>query len=382
MASKKISKKILIVVGTRPEVIKMAPVLLELKQESKFAVELCATGQHSDLLALALKDFDLSPEYSLDLMQHGQRLGSLTGRAISGIEGILDQAKPDAVLVHGDTTTTLAAAMTSFFAQIPVGHVEAGLRTRDLFSPFPEEFNRQAVSRLARWNFAPTSNARQNLLAEGVEQAKVIETGNTVVDTIRLIAEESARGDLEEVWSELRASLGFDPKTQKTVLVTTHRRENLGFGVERVFEAVLNLAKACPEVSFVLPLHPNPKIHLAAARLKDRSNIRVIEPLGYRQFLLLLSASHLVITDSGGIQEEAVTLGKQVLVARDTSERQEGMIGGMIRLIGASTQHLTQAGLEEISKPARETSFELASEVFGNGRAAKIIRNTLYSDLF
>jgi UDP-N-acetylglucosamine 2-epimerase (non-hydrolysing) len=381
MSSESALTKILLVVGTRPEVIKMAPVYFELTLQPKFEVLLCASGQHSDLLKLALEDFELSPDYQLELMQHGQSLGSLTSRAITGLERILEEVKPNVVLVHGDTTTTFAAALAAFYAQIPVGHVEAGLRTKDIHSPFPEELNRQAVSRIARWNFAPTAGAKQNLLDEGIDDSRITITGNTIVDSLRILSEDSVGGKLDKHRIELVNLLGFDPRAEKTVLVTTHRRENLGEGIENIFRAVGNLARADKDSRFVLPLHPNPQVRIAASELSFLDNVSIIEPLGYKHFMLLLSSCHFVITDSGGVQEEAVTLGKKVLVARDTSERREGMVGGQIRLIGASTDRLTQAGMQELSKPPRESKFELVSEVFGNGRASSIIQSTLERDL-
>ena len=314
-------------------------------------------------------------------MQHGQGLGSLTSRALTGLEELLQEVKPNVVLVHGDTTTTFAAALAAFYAQIPVGHIEAGLRTKDIYSPFPEELNRQAVSRIARWNFAPTVGAKQNLLDEGIDENRIVVTGNTIVDSLRILSEDSEGGKLDKHRIELVDLLGFDPGSEKTILVTTHRRENIGEGIENIFKAVGNLARAHKDSRFVLPLHPNPHIRTAASNLSNLENVSIIEPLGYRHFILLLSSSHFVITDSGGIQEEAATLGKKVLVARDTSERLEGVVGGEIRLIGASADHLTQAGMEELSKPARESAFRLASEVFGKGRASRIIQDTLERDL-
>ena len=370
-------KKLLIVVGTRPEVIKMAPVYYELKKHSQFDVQLCATGQHSDLLSLALSDFDLTPDFRLDLMEHGQSLGTLTGRAILGLEEILDNAKPSAVLVHGDTTTTFVAALVAFYAQIPVGHVEAGLRTRNIYSPFPEEFNRQGVSRLAHWNFAPTKQAKLNLIEDGIPEEKIVETGNTVVDALRILAEESDSGRLDGSWVELKALVGFDPTEQKTVLITTHRRENLGEGVGNIFEAVLQLANQEPEAMFVLPLHPNPQIRSAAKELENLKNVRIIDPLGYRNFMLLLSTSHFVITDSGGIQEEAVSLGKRVLVARESTERPEGLAGSSMQVVGSSKEEIFKYGSLELKKNWNPTKLEIKSHVYGDGQASSRISDTL-----
>lgn len=377
MSSEKPLTKILIVVGTRPEVIKMAPVYLELLKLTKFQVKLCVTGQHSDLLTLALQDFDLTPDYELELMQHGQGLGSLTSRALDALEGVMNEAKPDAVLVHGDTTTTFTAALAAFYAQIPVGHIEAGLRTKDIHSPFPEEFNRQAVSRIARWNFAPTVGAKQNLLDDGIDESRIVVTGNTIVDSIRLLVEESNNGKLEPVWLKLNEVLGFDPKKQKTVLITTHRRENLGQGVSNIFQAVLDLAQNHREVKFVLPLHPNPQVRLAASKLSELENVKIIDPLGYRLFTLLLSASHFVVTDSGGIQEEAVTLGKRVLVTRAMTERPEGVTESTLRLVGTIAFEIELAGSKELELSLAPAELRITSEVYGDGRASKRISEAL-----
>ena len=381
MPSKKARAKILIVVGTRPEVIKMAPVYLQLVKEARFEVQLCATGQHSDLLTLALQDFDLVPDYKLELMEHGQGLGSLTSRAISGLEGVIQNAKPDAVLVHGDTTTTFSAALASFYGHIPVGHVEAGLRTRDIYSPFPEEFNRQAVSRIAKWNFAPTAQARQNLLDEGVDERRIAVTGNTIVDSILLLVEESRTGRLDRSWVGLNKLLGFDPRSQKTVLITTHRRENLGEGVANIFQAVQDLAKSNKAARFVLPLHPNPQVRLAASGISELENVSVIDPLGYRNFMLLLSASSLVITDSGGIQEEAVTLGKKVLVTRVATERPEGLLGSNLEIVGSTTEEIVKTSERELANSEIPRGFRIVSEIYGDGRASKQISELLASDL-
>lgn len=379
MSSEKALTKILIVVGTRPEVIKMAPVFFELLKLPRFEVKLCATGQHSDLLTLALQDFDLTPDYELELMHHGQGLGSLTSRALEALETVLNDAKPDVVLVHGDTTTTFTAALASFYSQIPVGHVEAGLRTHDIYSPFPEELNRQAVSRIARWNFAPTVGAKQNLLNEGIDESRIIVTGNTIVDSIRLLLEGSKNGSLEPAWLQIVELLGFDPRKQKTALITTHRRENLGQGVSNIFRAVLNLAKNHREVSFVLPLHPNPKVRMAASDISELENVIIIDPLSYRLFIMLLGSSHVVITDSGGIQEEAVTLGKTVLVTRAMTERPEGLVGTNMEIVGSSSEEIEKAGSRELSREKTSSDLRIASHVYGDGSASRKIAEALDS---
>jgi len=379
MSNDKALTKILIVVGTRPEVIKMAPVFLELVRLPRFEVKLCATGQHSDLLTLALQDFDLTPDYELELMQHGQGLGSLTSRALEALEVVLKDAQPDVVLVHGDTTTTFTAALASFYGQIPVGHVEAGLRTHDIYSPFPEEFNRQAVSRIARWNFAPTIGAKQNLLKEGIDESRIIVTGNTIVDSIRLLLEGSKDGSLELAWLQIVELLGFDPRNQKTVLITTHRRENLGQGVSNIFQAVLNLAQNHREARFVMPLHPNPKVRTAASKLSELDNVKIIDPLSYRLFILLLGSSHIVITDSGGIQEEAVTLGKSVLVTRAMTERPEGLVGTNMEIVGSTSEEIEKAGSRELSREKTSSDLRIVSHVYGDGSASRKIAEVLDS---
>jgi UDP-N-acetylglucosamine 2-epimerase len=265
----------------------------------------------------------------------------------------------------------------AFYAQIPVGHVEAGLRTRNIYSPFPEEFNRQGVSRLAHWNFAPTKQARLNLIEDGIPEERIIETGNTVVDALRILAEESGLGRLDGSWEELKAEIGFDPTKQKTVLITTHRRENLGEGVGNILEAVFDLANQEPESMFILPLHPNPQIRRAAKDLDQLPNVYVVDPLGYRHFMLLLSTSHFVITDSGGIQEEAVSLGKRVLVARDSTERPEGLGGSSMLLVGSSKNEILKHASHQLKKEWDPTKLEIKSYVYGDGNASARISATL-----
>lgn len=373
--------RILIVVGTRPEVIKMAPVYLELKKHPDFEVLLCATGQHSELLTIALDDFDLSPDHRLELMQHGQRLGSLTSRALTGLEKIFDEVKPDAVLVHGDTTTTFAAALAAFYGQIPVGHVEAGLRTRDIYSPFPEEFNRQAVSRIARWNFAPTGQARQNLLDEGVDDSRIIVTGNTVVDALGLILSREVVQQIElnsdQTQGELLLKAG-----RKFILTTFHRRENLNDGFEEILEGVRRLAESNPTVGFVFPMHPNPEVRKRATLvLGSQSNFLLIEPLGYASFISLLARCLFVISDSGGIQEEAVTLGKKLILTRKTTERPEGLDQAGIKIAGTSSQRILELGEELLRESELTRVPQISNFTFGDGQAAKRICSTLESNL-
>ncbi len=356
----------MLVVGTRPEVIKMAPVYKSLRAEPKLQVQLCATGQHSDLLETALNDFDLTPDFSLDLMEHGQSLGSLTSRAISGLEKVLNQAKPQVVLVHGDTTTTLAAAVASFYLQIPIGHVEAGLRTRDIYSPFPEEFNRQAVSRLARWNFAPTNMARENLILEGIPAESIYVTGNTVVDALQDVLGRMPRLSYKE------------SSSNPFVLLTFHRRENLDSGFTEILTGVLLLAQANPKIDFVFPIHPNQEVRRRVGEvLGNSANIRIIDPLGYSSFIGLLSRCLFVISDSGGIQEESVSLGKKILVARELTERGEALEGGLLQITGTSSVKIFELGQKTLSETPTHSGSRVVNFTFGDGRAAERITSIL-----
>ena len=374
---------VMLIVGTRPEAIKMAPVYMQLSSDKRLQVLLCATGQHLELLDIALDDFGLKADFKLNLMKHGQTLGSLTARAISAINDLLIETKPSAVLVHGDTTTTLAASIAAFYNQIPVGHVEAGLRTGDIHSPFPEELNRQAVSRIATWNFAPTTLAVQNLEAEGIGSTSIFLTGNTIVDSINtLISNPSPIGG-ERYLESLTRLLGFNPQSEKTILITTHRRENLNGNIEKIFDATAYLATEYPETRFVLPLHPNPKILEAAkAALAKRRNVSLIKPMNYGLFVTLLSNCLCVLTDSGGIQEESVTLGVKVLVLRDATERPEGLESGNLVVIGTSVNSIVEATRIEIAKESLMRDFKVVSYVYGDGQASQRIHSIVSEALF
>lgn len=373
--------KILIVVGTRPEVIKMAPVYLEFNKHPDLEVLLCATGQHSDLLNIALEDFDLSPDYRLELMQHGQGLGSLTSRALTGLEKIYNEVKPDAVLVHGDTTTTFAAALVAFYAHIPIGHVEAGLRTGDIYSPFPEEFYRQSLSRLALWNFAPTEHSKQNLLAEGVEESRILVTGNTVVDSLGLILSRESIHQKSKNSDQTLGELVLNPGG-KFILTTFHRRENLNDGFEEILEGIRRLAESNPTVDFVFPMHPNLEVRKRSSLvLGSEPNVLLIEPLGYASFISLLARCLFVISDSGGIQEEAVTLGKKLILTRTTTERPEGLNQAGIIMAGTSSQRIQEIGEELLRGSVLTLVPRISNFTFGDGQAAKRICAALQSDL-
>lgn len=370
--------KILLIVGTRPEVIKMAPVHASLQTSAHLEVSLCSTGQHLELLTTALADFQMKPDFRLDILEHGQSLSSLTAKAVSAIAGVLDEVRPDAVLVHGDTTTMFTAALSAFYDQIPVGHVEAGLRTNNIFSPFPEEFNRQAVSRISKWNFAPTPLAAENLKQEGVLKDSIFVTGNTIVDSIRILSERSESGGWSEIIRLIKTKVGFDILSNPFVVVTTHRRENLSGGVENIFDAILELASHFPKTFFILPLHPNPIVQFAAQeRFGSQSNIRVIEHLPYPEFLYLVSQSCFVITDSGGVQEEAVTLGTKVFIARSSTERPEGIDGGGMEVIGSETQDIFDAASRELAGEWKPKPISVQSKIYGDGFAADRIRNVI-----
>lgn len=324
-------KKVMLVFGTRPEAIKMAPLVKAFEEDIvHFSTVVCVTGQHRDMLDQELNIFGIKPQYDLDIMQPRQDLYDITSRVLVKMRAVLVKAKPDIVLVHGDTTTSMAAALAAFYQQIPVGHVEAGLRTYDMYSPWPEEMNRQMTSRLATWHFAPTALSRENLISENISDDRIYVTGNTVIDALHMVVS--------------RLGININANSDKRmVLVTGHRRENLGMGLMNLCKAMKTLAAKYPDVDFVYPIHPNPKVRMAAIEIfgeeyssKRMNNIKLIEPLGYVDFIKLMAKATIVLTDSGGIQEEAPGLGKPVLVLRDTTERPEAVEAGTVKLIGAN----------------------------------------------
>lgn len=368
---------ILIVVGTRPEIIKMAPVHLALRNDPNFDVLLCSTGQHTDIFDLALSDFELTPDFNLELMHHGQTLSALTSRAILGIESILSSVKPHVVLVHGDTTTTLASALASFYFQIPVGHVEAGLRTKDIYSPFPEELNRQTISRIARWNFVPTDSARANLIEEGVSKETIFVTGNTIVDSLILILEKNPFPVIEIHNLERSQGRSVDLSTA-FILLTFHRRENLRDGLEAILTGVRMLAESNPEISFIWPVHPNQEVRAVASKVLGlMPNVILIQPLGYASFIQLLKHCLFVISDSGGLQEEAISLGKRVILARDNTERPEGLTNHRVQLAGKSSRLIFEIGNSLLRQKDSEPHEVIANSVFGDGKASDRIRSIL-----
>lgn len=371
-------KKIMLVFGTRPEAIKMAPLYHALKaQPDEFETVLCVTAQHRQMLDQVLNVFDMKPDIDLNLMTPGQDLFDVTAAVLKGMRDVLKAHQPDALLVHGDTTTTLAAAMAGFYCGVPVGHVEAGLRTHDLQAPFPEEFNRQVASKLTKWHFAPTEFSQNNLLAEGVPQSSITVTGNTVIDALfwvlgRIEEDQTRRQGLVAFLTE---QLGFDWQGQRFVLMTGHRRENFGDGFLQICHALKELAARYPSVRFVYPVHLNPNVQQPVnAILADVPNVHLIAPLDYEPFVYLLKHSHIVLTDSGGIQEEAPSLGKPVLVMRDVTERPEAVTTGTVRLVGADRDRIVYSVAELLDNDACYTVMARAHNPYGEGKAcARIV---------
>ena len=373
-------KKIMLVFGTRPEAIKMAPLVKEFqKYPESFQTLVCVTGQHREMLDQVLRIFDIVPDFDLDIMKHGQDLYDVTSRVLLGMRDVLTAARPDVVLVHGDTTTSTAAALAAFYQQIPVGHVEAGLRTHNVFSPWPEEMNRQITTRIASYHFAPTPLSRKNLLQEGIADELITVTGNTVIDALRWVV-DNIRKDSSlnlELAGQLKA-IGYDVKRlaspRRLVLITGHRRENFGEGFLNICQAIKDLTVRYPEVDFVFPMHPNPNVRqpireVFGEKLSDQGNMFFIEPLEYLSFVYLMEKASLVLTDSGGIQEEAPGLGKPVLVMRDTTERPEALEAGTVKLVGTSRDTIVNELSRLLDDPA---SYELMSKAvnpYGDGKA-------------
>ncbi|MBX3705063.1 MAG: UDP-N-acetylglucosamine 2-epimerase (non-hydrolyzing) [Pseudomonadales bacterium] len=374
-------KKIMLVFGTRPEAIKMAPLYHALADAiDEFETQVCVTAQHREMLDQVLRVFEIEPDIDLNLMKAGQDLFDVTSAVLLGMRDVLRTHRPDALLVHGDTTTTFAAATAGFYAGVPVGHVEAGLRTHDILAPFPEEFNRRVASIVTRWHFAPTACSRQNLLAESVPASQIEVTGNTVIDALfwvlRRIDASTVR---QETLTEfLNARLGFPWQNERFVLITGHRRENFGEGFLQICSALKELAIAHRDTRFVYPVHLNPNVQEPVRRmLGDQRNVHLIEPLDYEPFVYLLRKSHLVLTDSGGIQEEAPSLGKPVLVMRDVTERPEAVEAGTVRLVGANREQIVAHVTELLSDQASYLAMSRTHNPYGDGRACERILQAL-----
>ena len=377
-------KKIMLVFGTRPEAIKMAPLVKEFqKHTDEFQTIVCVTGQHREMLDQVLHIFDITPDYDLNIMKQGQDLYDVTSRVLLGMRDVLKEAQPDVVLVHGDTTTSTAAALAAFYQQIAVGHVEAGLRTRNIYSPWPEEMNRQLTGRIATYHFAPTQLSRQNLLAEGVDENRIVVTGNTVIDALYMVVEK-IKGDKaldSELENQLRQA-GYDVNRladgKKLVLITGHRRENFGEGFISMCKAIKALTEKYPDVDFVYPMHLNPNVRkpiheVFGEDLSNLGNMFFIEPLEYLSFVYLMEKSNIVLTDSGGIQEEAPGLGKPVLVMRDTTERPEALEAGTVKLVGTDYDKIVGEVSALIDDQSYYDRMSKAVNPYGDGKACRRI---------
>lgn len=367
--------KILSVFGTRPEAIKMAPVVKALAEEPTFDAKVCVTAQHRQMLDQVLELFAIQPDFDLDLMKADQTLGNITGNVLNGMARVFAEWQPDMVLVHGDTTTTLAAALSSYYAKVPVGHVEAGLRTGNKYSPWPEEMNRRLTGALTDVHFTPTEKARENLLHEGIEPECIYVTGNTVIDAL-LTVEERIRSDAE-LLSRLEACFPFLDSQKSLVLVTGHRRENFGSGFENICQAIADIARR-DDVQVVYPVHLNPHVQEPVRRiLSGMSNVFLLKPQDYLSFVYLLHRCTLVLTDSGGIQEEAPSLGKPVLVMRDTTERPEALEAGTARVVGTDRDRIVSEVCQLLDDPQAYRAMSEAHNPYGNGTAAQSIAKIL-----
>ena len=379
-------KKIMLVFGTRPEAIKMCPLVKEFQKHPEvFETVVCVTGQHREMLDQVLRIFDVKPDFDLNIMKQGQDLYDVTSRVLVGMRDVLNEVKPDVVLVHGDTTTSMAAALASFYRQIPVGHVEAGLRTHNIYSPWPEEMNRQVTGRIATYDFAPTPLSRQNLLDEGVDPEKITVTGNTVIDALHWVV----KNVMEKGYVPKDPSVAALPREdRRLVLITGHRRENFGEGFICMCRAIRDLALKYPEVDFVYPMHLNPNvrkpirevfgIEISRQVRSDKGrNLFFIEPLDYLDFVYLMSNSYIVLTDSGGIQEEAPGLGKPVLVMRDTTERPEALEAGTVRLVGTDYDRIVTEVSALMDSPSHYQAMSQAVNPYGDGKACPRIVDKL-----
>lgn len=372
--------KILSIFGTRPEAIKMAPVVENLKGDSRFESKVCVTAQHREMLDQVLQLFNITPDYDLNIMKSGQDLTDITSSILLGLRSVLQEFKPDYVLVHGDTATTLSATLASYYQQIKVGHVEAGLRTNDIYSPWPEEGNRKLTGALANLHFAPTTTSADNLRLENVPQDRIIITGNTVIDALLMVKDKLAQDSV--LASELKAKFEFIDDNRKIVLITGHRRESFGGGFERICNAVLKLAKTFPDVDFVYPVHLNPNVRgVVNSVLRGQDNIYLIEPLDYLPFVFLMDASSIILTDSGGIQEEAPSLGKPVLVMRDTTERPEAVDAGTVKLVGTDEKRIFDAVAELLTNQSEYEAMSFAHNPYGDGKASSRIADAIANSL-
>ena len=360
-------KKVMLVFSTRPEAIKMCPLVNELKKRKELQTVVCVTGQHRQMLDMVLEAFDVTPDYDLSIMKDKQTLFDVTTNILNRIKEVLEKEKPDVVLVHGDTSTTFVTALACFYLQIPVGHVEAGLRTYNIYSPYPEEFNRQAVSIISKFNFAPTELSKQNLLKEGKDPDSIFVTGNTAIDALKTTVRENyTHPELE--WA----------KSSRLIMITAHRRENLGEPMRHMFKAIRRVMDEHPDVKAIYPIHMNPVVReIADEFLGGDDRIHIIEPLDVLDFHNFLSRSYLILTDSGGIQEEAPSLGKPVLVMRDTTERPEGIAAGTLKLVGTEEETIYNEFSRLLSDKEEYEAMSKASNPYGDGHACERIADVL-----
>ena len=381
-------KKVMLVFGTRPEAIKMAPLVKEFqKQPKRVETVVCVTGQHREMLDQVLKIFDIKPDYDLNIMKQGQDLYDVTARVLTGMRDVLKEVKPDVVLVHGDTTTSTAAALAAFYQQIPVGHVEAGLRTHNIYSPWPEEMNRLLTGRLATYHFSPTPLSRNNLIKESVDDRNIIITGNTVIDALYWVVDKIKNNkELDNELEDILSNAGYDVNRlnngKKLVLITGHRRENFGDGFINMCTAIKDLTVKYPDLDFVYPMHLNPNVRkpiheVFGENLSGLKNMFFIEPLEYLSFVYLMEKSSIVLTDSGGIQEEAPGLGKPVLVMRDTTERPEALDAGTVKLVGTDYNKIVNEVSSLIDDKAAYEKMSKAVNPYGDGLACGRIVNAL-----
>lgn len=371
-----IKKKVLTVFGTRPEAIKMAPLVHALAADERFEAKVCVTAQHREMLDQVLSLFEITPDYDLNLMKAGQTLNDITARILLELKPVLQEFKPDVVLVHGDTATTFASSLAAYYEQIAVGHVEAGLRTGNIYSPWPEEANRKLTGALTKYHFAPTNTSKANLLQENYSPANIVVTGNTVIDALLIVKAKIERDS--KLKAELAAQFPFLDESKRLILVTGHRRESFGGGFERICEALAITAKANLDVQILYPMHLNPNVREPVNRiLGGIRNIILIEPQEYLPFIYLMMRSHIILTDSGGIQEEAPSLGKPVLVMRDTTERPEAVSAGTVKLVGTDVDKIVSGLTVLLNDEDAYTEMSFAHNPYGDGNACQRILSEL-----
>ena len=373
--------KILTIIGTRPEAIKMAPVIEKIKKTKKFDIKVCSSSQHKKMLSQVLNLFKIDTDFDLNIMSKNQSLNEISSKIFKRLDPVLESYKPDLVLVHGDTTTTLSAAISAFHKKIKIGHVEAGLRTKNIYSPWPEEANRCLTSSITSFHFAPSETARKNLINEGVKLNQIVVTGNTVIDALQRIMKILKTN--KKISQSLQTKFKFLDKSKSTILVTGHRRENFGKGIENICKSIISISKLNSNVQIVYPVHLNPQIKQPVqSLLKGKKNIFLIEPQDYLSFCYLMLRSKLILSDSGGIQEEAITLKRPVLVMREFTERQEALKSGAVKLVGSSQKKIVDSVSELLRDEKKYNSMILKANPYGNGKASEKILTFLKKNIF